>query len=124
MIVDDLILDVLVPGEPVSWRRAIPVGRGRVSTEEKSATKKKQISIAARAQKPICVPAGVAVAVGMTFVFSTERGYLVADLDRLVNLVLDALSRVTYADDKQVTMFTAQKAFGTPAGTHITVRKL
>ena len=44
------------------------------------------------------------------------------DLDKLVRLVNDALTGIAYLDDGQVCKVTAQKFYGTPERTEITVR--
>ena len=46
------------------------------------------------------------------------------DLDKLVRAVLDAMTGVLFADDRQVMAITAHKRYGQVAGAHVTLTAL
>lgn len=119
-----LVVSFSVPGDPVSWRRAVPVGRGRVVSEPKSAKAKAKVARHAHVamEKMPPLPLGEEVDVTCVFHFADEAQRARADLDRHVNLVLDALTGHVYVDDRQVRSVHAWKVVGTAgAQTEISV---
>lgn len=133
-----------VPGRPRAWKRtsgtAINPRTGKLMrlNDPKAEAEKKVIAQLARLHwrgDPVCGP----VALGVEAVFRIPQSWpkelkaeamagrvpVVADpdLDRLVNLVMDALTGIAYWDDNQVVAFRPEplKRYGAPERTVVTV---
>lgn len=93
-----------VPGKPVSLNNAYPTGRsGRRYPSREYAAWKAAAALIARAAgvRPIEGPVGIDLLV----VFPSRR----ADLDNCIKPILDSLTGIGYADDRQVVEIRARK---------------
>jgi Holliday junction resolvase RusA-like endonuclease len=76
--------------------------------------------------------AGVAVHVGVTFVFARPKSVSASrtmpvvkpDLDKLARSTADALTGVLYVDDAQVVSYELHKVYGEPECVHVHVRRM
>lgn len=120
---DALIISFEVPGEPVSWKRAVPIGRGRVAQDPAFIKHKSKVRRHAHVEMKGRAPVDVDVDVTAAFHFEEHARYAKADLDRHVNLVLDALEGEVYDNDRRVRSVHAWKEAGAGSSTVITVMR-
>lgn len=99
-------------------------GSGRVRLFYPSVVKAWQEQIGWVARSEIGTMIEGPVALSLRFMFEGKHlgpHTLAPDIDKIVRAVLDALSGIAYADDRQVALVVASKQWGAPMGVHITV---
>lgn len=141
-----MTISFTVPGRPTRWMRP---GQGTDGegepfrfNDKKAESAKRALTWEAKRAFGLRRPALGPVVLGLRFVFAIPPSWSKArrqaalegrvwhtsdpDIDRLINLVMDALVGIAYVDDNQVVGFIDQpaKRYGHPERTEITVRAL
>ena len=131
-----------VPGLPVpkgSARAFVVKGHAVVVQDNAAKQRPWARSIAWTAKVPCVRPLDVPVVVALAFVMPRPKAHLGAhglraafgaarpatrpDLDKLVRLVLDALTGIAWADDGQVVEIHARKDYGERCGVMVTIQE-
>lgn len=105
----------VVPGRLITWKRTtsvrMPNGKVRRPNRAEMKAAKEAIGWRAVAARPQGWPLGRRYALGVLVHLRNHSGE--GDLDRYINLVMDALQGVVYANDRQVDeFFRCAKLFG------------
>jgi Holliday junction resolvase RusA-like endonuclease len=92
------LLDMTVPGDPMQKQRP-RFGNGRTYTPAETVNAELVIGTLARNARRGQPPTKAAVGIALEFYCATRAG---RDADNLAKLVMDALSKVVYVDDRQI----------------------
>lgn len=90
----------VVPGKPQAWQRPGETGTGRRFTPHATRQAEKDIAQVASLALGPRLPLSCCVELGLWFYLPDRRA---RDLDNLEKLVKDALNKVAWLDDRQVT---------------------
>ena len=110
-------LTFTVKGTPVPWARARRDGR-RFFTDDRTASAKRRVALAARAAGAVPLEGPVSVALEFDYDADETRVRIARvvegkatrpDVDNLSKLILDSLNGVAFKDDGQVAMLLAHK---------------
>lgn len=110
-------LTFTVKGTPVPWARARTSGR-RFFTDDRTASAKRRVALAARAAGAVPFEGPVSVAIEFDYDADETRVRIAQvvegkatrpDVDNLAKLILDSLNGICWGDDGQVAMLLAHK---------------